>query len=658
MSLSKQLGLGFFLVLLIVFVSTMWVNISNTQTYVEQQLSSHSQDTATSLGLSIMPYLADIKANNTDATENGIAIIDTMTNAIFDRGYYESIVLFDNDKNELLRKENPTNLEHIPTWFVDLFPITTPSSTTQLHTGWNIAGHLEVKSNPGFGYKQLWDNAIHTFSVVTIIFIIGIFFLYALVKMITRPIKDVVAHAENMSNNHFEKIERIPNTPELKTFVVSINTMSNKLATMFKQLNKQSEQYRKFAYSDVLTEVGNRRSFDLSFQQLLRDEQHSTRGYLLLVRASSLTELNEQIGINEGDTYLINLCGALKSVCAKHLSHFSIYRIAGADFAIILEDIDANFCHKIVEDLGATFKGIEKSEYSKGTAHLGATEFAFNDKMKECLERADSALAIAATLPSQWQFSSNITITQSNTEWREKIEKLIESAHADFAAQPIKDLNGVTEYSEWFARVKDFATNEIFPMAQLIPASARLDYALELDKMLVTNALIIASPMKVKFALNLSRLSLLNLDFQTWLLEQLQANLATCTYLTIEIPERALINSSVEFSEYISKLKALGISITVERFGAQLASIIHLKSIQPTYLKLDGRYIRNIHEEQDNQLFVESLISIAHGLNIKVIAEMVESAMESEWLANAGVDFQQGYFIDAPRLIDTESPFG
>ena len=176
--------------------------------------------------------------------------------------------------------------------------------------------------------------------------------------------------------------------------------------------------------------------------------------------------------------------------------------------------------------------------------------------------------------------------------------------------------------------------------------------------MLVTNALIIASPMKVKFALNLSRLSLLNLDFQTWLLEQLQANLATCTYLTIEIPERALINGSVEFSEYISKLKALGISITVERFGAQLASIIHLKSIQPTYLKLDGRYIRNIHEEQDNQLFVESLISIAHGLNIKVIAEMVESAMESEWLANAGVDFQQGYFIDAPRLIDTESPFG
>jgi EAL domain-containing protein (putative c-di-GMP-specific phosphodiesterase class I)/GGDEF domain-containing protein len=658
MSLSKQLGLGFFLVLLIVFVSTMWVNISNTQTYVEQQLSSHSQDTATSLGLSIMPYLADIKANNTDATENGIAIIDTMTNAIFDRGYYQSIVLFDNDKNELLRKENPTNLEHIPTWFVDLFPITTPSSTTQLHTGWNIAGHLEVKSNPGFGYKQLWDNAIHTFSVVTIIFIIGIFFLYALVKMITRPIKDVVAHAENMSNNHFETIERIPKTPELKTFVVSINTMSKKLAAMFKQLNKQSEQYRKFAYSDVLTEVGNRRSFDLSFQQLLRDEQHSTRGYLLLVRASSLTELNEQIGINEGDTYLINLCGALKSVCTKHLSHFSIYRIAGADFAIILEDIDANFCHKIVEDLGATFKGIEKSEYSKGTAHLGATEFAFNDKMKECLERADSALAIAATLPSQWQFSSNITITQSNTEWREKIEKLIESAHADFAAQPIKDLNGVTEYSEWFARVKDFATNETFPMAQLIPASARLDYALELDKMLVTNALIIASPMKVRFALNLSRLSLLNLDFQTWLLEQLQANLATCTYLTIEIPERALINGSVEFSEYISKLKALGISITVERFGAQLASIIHLKSIQPTYLKLDGRYIRNIHEEQDNQLFVESLISIAHGLNIKVIAEMVESAMESEWLANAGVDFQQGYFIDAPRLIDTESPFG
>ncbi|MBF7074879.1 EAL domain-containing protein [Glaciecola sp. MH2013] len=642
MTLSKQLGLGFFLVLLIVFLSTMWVNISNTQAYLEQQLSSHSQDTATSLGLAIMPHLGD---------EAALPIIDTMTNAIFDRGYYQSIVLFDAKGNILVEKTNPSSVDKVPAWFISLFPITTPTSSTELNTGWNIAGRLEVRSNPGFGYIQLWKNATNIFSIITVIFIIGLFFVYALVKMITRPIKDVVSQAQSMSNNHFDKIEHIPNTPELSVFVIAMNTLSSKLSAMFQQISKQSEQYRKLAYSDMLTAVGNRRSFELAFEQLLRDEQHHPHGFLVFVRASSLSSINEHIGINEGDNYLQTLCSEIKQVCAKHLAHFSLYRIAGADFGLILEDIDKGKCQRIVEELGTNFKRIEKSEYTQGTAHIGATEFSYKDAMPSCLERADSALAIAATLPEQWQFSANIALSQSNTQWREQISTLISENHADFAAQPIKSTQMTVEYYEWFARIKNPENTEMMPMSQLIPASLRLDYACELDKMLMTNALQIASVTQDKFALNISRSSLLDAEFQQWLLSHLHLYEKVCERLTLEIPERALINGSDAISVFIKQLKGFGIRITVERFGAQLASIMHLKAIKPDYLKIDGRYVRNIHDEQDNQFFVESLISIAHGLNIKVIAEMVESALESEWLANAGVDFQQGYFIDAPRIV-------
>ena len=57
MSLSKQLGLSFLIVLLLVFAGTLWVNVSNTRAFIETQLQSHAQDTATSLGLSITPYI-------------------------------------------------------------------------------------------------------------------------------------------------------------------------------------------------------------------------------------------------------------------------------------------------------------------------------------------------------------------------------------------------------------------------------------------------------------------------------------------------------------------------------------------------------------------------------------------------------------------------
>ena len=117
----------------------------------------------------------------------------------------------------------------------------------------------------------------------------------------------------------------------------------------------------------------------------------------------------------------------------------------------------------------------------------------------------------------------------------------------------------------------------------------------------------------------------------------------------LEIPERALVNDTNQLSGFVQKLKLLGIRITVERFGAQLAGFTHLRDIRPDYLKLDGRFVRNIHNEPDNQLFVQSLVSIAHGLNIKVIAEMVESSEESQWLKDAHVDYLQGYFIGAPK---------
>jgi EAL domain-containing protein (putative c-di-GMP-specific phosphodiesterase class I) len=71
----------------------------------------------------------------------------------------------------------------------------------------------------------------------------------------------------------------------------------------------------------------------------------------------------------------------------------------------------------------------------------------------------------------------------------------------------------------------------------------------------------------------------------------------------------------------------------------------------PDYLKIDGRFTRNIEENPDNQLFVKSLINIAHGLDVRVIGEMIESEYEKQWLIHAGIDGIQGYYISEPNNI-------
>jgi EAL domain-containing protein (putative c-di-GMP-specific phosphodiesterase class I) len=640
MSLAKQFGIGFFVVLFLVFIGTLWVNVNNTRDFIQQQLASHAQDTATSLGLSITPYVGE---------EANIPIIETMTNAIFDRGYYQSIQLTDPKGVIVLDKINPKAVQSVPEWFINMFVINAPVATTNLNTGWQIAGTLQVTSNPGFGYEQLWRNTIDTFWVIFAIFILAMIFVWTMVRLITRPLIDVASQVEAISNKNFETLKNLPRTPELSTVVNAVNRMSAKLSKMFTQLSDQSEKYRQFAYSDSLTKVGNRRAFELALRQMLTDSEQHSQGFVLIVRCSSLAHVNNAYGGDVGDSYLISISEAIKKITSQSFPHFNLYRLNGADFSLIIEGCSKDKCTVLLEELSTTFLSLEKTEYEQGTAHMGATEFLCGDDIKATMEKVDSALAIASTASNRWQLSSNLSVTQGNEAWREKIQKLIDIGTADFAKQPIVSQTGGVLYEEWFARLPNRSTSESLPMAQLVPASVRLDYAEKLDKMILTEALLKIPSATGSVGINISRISMLDAEFQVWLLSKLPQNSEICAKLVLEIPERALVNDMNQLSGFVKKLKQLGVKITVERFGAQLAGITHLRDIRPDYLKLDGRFIRHIQNEPDNQLFVQSLVSIAHGLNIKIIAEMVESFEESEWLRNAGIDYQQGYFIGAPK---------
>lgn len=656
MPLSRQLSLSLLAVLILVFIGTLWINTNNTRDFVDQQLASHAQDTATSLGLSIAPYVA---------VPEDLPVVDTMMNAIFDRGFYQSMVLRDTDRNILIEKHNPNSVEGVPKWFRELLPLTPPESITDLNDGWTMAGTLMVQSHPGFGYQQLWQNAVQAFWMILAVFIGALALLYALVKMITTPLLAVVKQADAISRQQFEQIEAVPRTPELKRIVLAVNRMSAQLAKLFTQLSNQAERYRDFAYQDALTGVANRRAFELAFEQLLADSEQHSQGYLLLIRLTSLNEVNSSLGYQAGDEYVALVSQELQNALAQHNLNGTLFRVSGADFVVLLEDTaqqpSVHFAQHIISQLNA----IEKSEYKLGTAHVGVGSFSFGDTRTDVLERADNALSGASVSTARWQLAQQEEVHHSDTEWRAQLNTILQQNHADFVAQPIQNKQGETLYAEWFARFSsgvavpsdsaghskadsDNKAHGYLPMGQLVPASVRLNYAQKLDELLIASALAQLPSQQHAIGLNVSRLSLSQTSFYQWLISALPQDSAACAKLVLEIPERALVNGTQDLACFIQQLKSRGVRITVERFGAQLAAITHLRKIRPDYLKLDGRYVRNIHNEPDNQLFVQSLVNIAHGLNIQVIAEMVESEAEAKCLTDLFVDHLQGYYIGLP----------
>jgi diguanylate cyclase (GGDEF)-like protein len=642
MPLSRQLGLSILLVLLCVFIGTLWINVNNTRDFIAEQLSSHSQDTATSLGLSIAPYLGN---------EEDVPIVDTMMNAIFDRGYYLSMILKDLDGKIILEKANPEQLESVPDWFINMFPLSPPVSQTEINTGWNIAGTLSVVSHPGTGYQQLWNNTKQSLSMIAAIFILAILLVFLLVKVITTPILAVVEQAKAISQRKFDLVEKIPRTPELRDFVIALNSMSAILSKIFEQLTDQAQRYRQFAYTDGLTGVGNRRAFTLALDNVLADAELQASGYLLLVRLSSLAQVNKEFGAASGDAYIASVCNILNNQACNPDAELSVFRVNGADFALLLENTDPLHCQQLASLFVKHFGDIEKSEFSMGTAHVGISRFSYGDKKGWVLEQADSALASAESMEQKWQMASNLDIIQSNSAWRDQLLSLVQDGSVDFVAQPINNWSKETVYSEWFGRFTLLGASEHIPMAQLVPASIRLDYAQQLDEMVIKTALIELKNKSHDIGLNLSRTSLANSKFCQWLLDTLPSDSELCARLVIEIPEKALVNQLSGLDKLVEALKLKGVRITVERFGAQLAAVTHLRNIRPDFLKVDGRFTHNIDKEPDNQLFVQSLVNIAHGLNIKVIAELVETEEEAQCLQSLFVDYIQGYYICTPESV-------
>ena len=136
MTLFRQL-LIFTLILFFLLFSGTWIAlIQGTRTFLSEQLASHAQDTATSFGLSITPHIG---------TED-YATIDTMMNAVFDRGYYKSIQVTDINGNVKVERHLNVAIEGVPEWFIKFVPLGSPSATSSLMAGWIQAGEVYVES--------------------------------------------------------------------------------------------------------------------------------------------------------------------------------------------------------------------------------------------------------------------------------------------------------------------------------------------------------------------------------------------------------------------------------------------------------------------------------------------------------------------------------
>lgn len=642
MSLKKQLLLGMLTILTLIFIGLFLSQMTATQRFVEQQLDTHAQDTATSLGLAIAPALQGMP---------DIATIDTMVNAIFDRGYYQSITLLNLQDNIIIHRSNPTQIDSVPNWFQLLFKISPPLVESQVANDWNIQGTLQIQSHPGFAYEQLYTAAADNILIYGFGLLITSIFSLLVVNAISKTLLSIQTHAQQLSVGEYHSIVSIPRSQELKETVLCFNAMTDKLAHTHQTLNEDIVRFKTYALTDKQTNTGNRRAFTAILKKMLQHKEtlkentdslnvHMITGTLYIIRLTSLQSVSDKLGFKEQQQYTQDVVNKISEFFAQD-TYPQVYRLNDADFGVFSSVSESTCRNEQIHQLYQHIKQIDKSEYKKGVVAIGAGEFRQGLSYDVVMTRTDNALTCA--LESQPSvFVHNIHDPASNkTQWRTLLDKIIAQESIEFVSQTINQDKHVM-YQEWFTR---FSQNNQHSTADIFANAHKHGYMLEFDKLIVKHALAKLTKSPAKIALNLSRLALVDSEFQRWFFATLPVSPSVTRKLIIEIPERAVVDDFQQISDFMAQAKIRFIQFTIERFGAQLSSIQHLKALRPDYLKLDPRYTFAIHLENEQQRLVKTLVDVAHGLGIKVIAEQVESEAQALCLESLHVDCLQGFEI-------------
>ncbi|PJZ06289.1 diguanylate phosphodiesterase [Pantoea rodasii] len=135
-----------------------------------------------------------------------------------------------------------------------------------------------------------------------------------------------------------------------------------------------------------------------------------------------------------------------------------------------------------------------------------------------------------------------------------------------------------------------------------------------------------------------------------FLLAEIAANGLVPEQVIVEVTENEIISRADEFTAQVRKLKAAGISLALDDFGAGFAGLSLLSKFQPDKIKIDREIISDVHQSGPKQAILHAIIKCCSSLEIAVIAEGVEKAEEWMWLEAAGISQFQGYLFARPQL--------
>lgn len=414
---------------------------------------------------------------------------------------------------------------------------------------------------------------------------------------------------------------------------------------------------------DELTGLFNRSSFERQLRLVVTRSSNQQRdGALLFIDVDRFSLINELEGFDVGDRLLVELAVLIRKLVP---SDTLFARIGADEFCLFLENKSKNQARVFAETIKNTvdnFRFFTGEVCYSASVSIGIAAFDFTMPLAhpgEMILHARQAchFAKANGRDKLWLYNNeDLAVKERRRDiyWVPLIRKALRENDLYLVFQPVVQLsNGAISHYEVLLRMRDETRAMISP-DQFIPAAERMGLIHSIDLWVVENAIDFLAGLPaymsyVSLAINLSSTAFQYPDLLQTIRDKLELTWVDANRLTFEITETAAVENFEKARSMINKIQALGCKFALDDFGAGFCSFNYLKTFPVDYVKIDGQFIRNLVNDETDQILVKSMVDIAAKLGKKTIAEFIETPDTALKLKEIGVNFGQGYAFGRPE---------
>ncbi len=420
--------------------------------------------------------------------------------------------------------------------------------------------------------------------------------------------------------------------------------------------NELLKELEKLANYDDTTGLFNLNSFKKELEKFLeRAKAESQIGAVVIINPLNFKRINEAFGFAVGDYTLKQIAQRLKD----NLKTYDVVAKLESDrFGILLKDLKVEkdiliVASKILSEIIEPYETLNHK--ISVSFNVGFSLFPKDANTPEdLLNKALIALADAKEKgENQVGFFRQELEIEATKALILKSDLELAIANKEFVAfyQPYVDKDRKIVGAE--ALMRWVKNGKIILPIDFIEYLEKTSYIIDAENHLIENVLDDLQSFKktIPISINLSSKSLMQRSLRDDLFSKLEFHHLQMDLLKIEIVERTFINSFDYISDLIRELKKYGIYFSLDDFGTGFSSLSYLSMLDIETLKIDISFIRGIENSKTRNI-INSIIFLAHSLNIKTIAEGVETAEQFEILKSMDCDYFQGYLFHRPMPRD------